>query len=124
MYGVSNSDGENKGKVVLLEFLSVGSKLIWDYVGRVRRVTVGERKRWLIIGRTAMPMNMIFRLEAALDNHIHLESKSFMVAATPLWLLVEVLNLVRTLVAFELGWKSETVYASAIVLLRDDRDRD
>ena len=71
-----------------------------------------------------MPMNMIFRLEAALDNHIHLESKSFMVAATPLWLLVEVLNLVRTLVAFELGWKSETVYASAIVLLRDDRDRD
>jgi len=46
-----------------------------------------------------MPMNMIFRLEAAFDNHLHLESKSFMAAATPLWLLVEVLNLVRASVA-------------------------
>ena len=73
VYGVSNSDGEKKGKVVLLEFLSAGSKLIW-YVGRVRRVTVAERKRWPIIGRTAMPM--IFRLEAAFDHHPHLESKS------------------------------------------------
>ena len=100
MYGVSNSDGEKKEKVVLLEFLSAGSKLIWDYVGRVRRVTVAERKRWPIIGRTAMPMNMIFRLEAAFDNHPHLESKTFMAAATTLWLLAEVLNLVKTWVAF------------------------
>jgi len=84
VYGASNADGENKGKVVLLEFLSAGSKLIWDYVGLVRRVTVAERKRWPITGRTAMPMNMIFRLEAASDNHLHLESKSVMAAATPL----------------------------------------
>ena len=67
-----------------------------------------EKKCWPIIGRTAVPMNMIFRLEAAFDNHLHLESKSFMAAATPLWLLVEILNLVRTSVAFELGWKSDT----------------
>ena len=61
---------------------------------------MAERERWPITGRTAMPMNMIFRLEAASDNHLHLESKSVMADATPLWLLVEVLNLVRTWVAF------------------------
>ena len=36
VYEISNADGEKKGKVVLLEFLSAGSKLIWDYVGRVQ----------------------------------------------------------------------------------------
>ena len=36
VYEISNADGEKKWKVVLLEFLSAGSKSIWDYVGRVR----------------------------------------------------------------------------------------
>jgi len=50
-----------------------------------------------------------------------------MVAATPLWLWVEVLNLIRTLL--DLFTRTEVrngwlVTASAIVLLRDDHDRD
>jgi len=84
---------------------------------------VVERKRWPIIRRTAMPM--IFRLEAAFDHHLHLES------TCPSWPLqppsgywLKFLTLVRTWVAFKLGWEFETaVYASAIILLRDDHDR-
>jgi len=53
--------------------------------------------------------------------------ESVMVAATPLWLRVEVLNLIRTLL--DLCTRTEVrngwlVTASAIVLLRDDHDRD
>jgi len=71
-------------------------------------------------------MPMIFRVDAAFDNHPPLgKQKSVMAAATPLWLLIEILSLVGALLDFEPGRNLETaVYASAIVLLRDDHDRD
>jgi len=59
---------------------------------------------------------MIFRVNAAFDNHPPLgKQKSVMVAATPLWLLMKILSPVRALLDFELGRNLETaVYASAI----------
>ena len=91
-YKASSADGQNKGKVVLHEFLGTESRLIW----RMRRVV--KRKCQPIIRRNCHADDIPV---VAFDHHLHLESKLSVTAfAAHLWLFLKVLNLVQTLRVF------------------------
>ena len=81
-----------------------------------------RRKRWSIIRRKSPNCNAHARVEVAFDHHPRLEREFSIIAATTyLWLFLEILDLVETLGAFEIGWNGCLCFKASAMVLCNDR---